>query len=131
MIGASREGQSDEFAVGRVALVLSILPWRRLVHYGRCLGLAAKRENHHEQFILLRGVCENVCVTRVGKVLSMRGTQATVKILDSGDVVEVSLAVSGAKKNSLLEIFADCAIGILTKREAEWKRSIRAQLLKS
>jgi hypothetical protein len=72
-----------------------------------------------------------MCVTRVGKVLSVKGTHAMVRILESGAVVDINLALVEAKKNAYLEIFADSAIGLLTKREAEWKTSLRSQLTRS
>lgn len=70
-----------------------------------------------------------MCVTRVGKVLSVQGTRATVKILDTGAVADVDVSMVIAKKNGYVEIFADTAIGSLTKKEAEYKSSLRKEAL--
>jgi len=70
-----------------------------------------------------------MCVTRVGKVLSVQGTHAMVRILETGAVADVNVSMVKARKNAYLEIFADSAVGSLTKREAEWKSKIRSELL--
>ena len=70
-----------------------------------------------------------MCVTRVGKVLSVQGTRAMVRILETGAVADINVSLVEAKKNAYLEIFADSAIGSLSKREAEWKSKIRSEFM--
>jgi hypothetical protein len=70
-----------------------------------------------------------MCVTRVGKVISVQGTRAIVRILDTGAIADINVSLVDAKKNAYLEIFADSAIGSLNKREAEWKSKIRSELM--
>jgi hypothetical protein len=65
----------------------------------------------------------------VGKVLSVHGTSAKVQILETGIVTDVNVTMVRARKNAYLEIFADSAIGSITKREAEWKSRIRSELM--
>jgi hypothetical protein len=69
-----------------------------------------------------------MCVTRVGRVLSIQGTNASVRYLDSGAVSEVDVSMVRAKKDSYIEIFAEQAIGRITKKEAEFKRDLRLEL---
>jgi len=65
----------------------------------------------------------------VARVLSMQDGRATVKYLDSGETVEVDTSMVNAKKGTYLEIFADTAIGCITRKEAEFKRSLRLEVL--
>ena len=69
-----------------------------------------------------------MCVTRVGMVLSIRGTSASVLYLDGGVVGEVDVSMVNAKKGSYVEVFAEQAIGRITKKEAEFKRDLRLEL---
>lgn len=70
-----------------------------------------------------------MCVTRVGKVLSVEGNRATVRVLETGGVTNVDVSMVSPKKNAYLEIFADAAIGSLTKKEAEYKCALRQEVL--
>ena len=65
----------------------------------------------------------------MGKVLSVQGTRAMVRILETDAVAEINVSMVETKKNAYLEIFADSAIGSLSKREAQWKSKIRSELL--
>jgi len=69
-----------------------------------------------------------MCVTKVGRVLSIQGTNASVVYLESGVVGEVDVSMVRAKKDSYVEIFAEQAIGRITKKEAEFKRDLRLEL---
>jgi hypothetical protein len=65
----------------------------------------------------------------VGKVLSVEGTRALVRIMETGSVADINVSMVQTKKNAYVEIFADSAIGSLTRREAEWKSRIRSELM--
>jgi prefoldin subunit 5 len=69
-----------------------------------------------------------MCVTRVAKVLLLDGAKARVCFLDSGAIGDIDVAMVDVKKNSYVEVFADRAIGRITKREAEFKRDLRLEL---
>jgi hydrogenase maturation factor len=69
-----------------------------------------------------------MCVTRVGQVLSIQGASASVRYLDSGAVADVDVSMVDAKKNCYVEIFAEQAIGRITKKEAEFKRDLRLEM---
>ena len=69
-----------------------------------------------------------MCITRVGRVLSIQGTAASVLYLDSGEVGEVDVSMVRARMGSYVEVFADQAIGRITKREAEFKRDLRLEM---
>lgn len=70
-----------------------------------------------------------MCVTRVGKVLAVKGNLATVRILETGGEADVDVSMVTPKKNAYLEIFADTAIGSLTKKEAEYKAALKREVL--
>jgi hypothetical protein len=69
-----------------------------------------------------------MCVTRVAKVLLLDGAKARVCFLDSSAIGDIDVAMVDVKKNSYVEVFADRAIGRITKREAEFKRDLRLEL---
>jgi len=69
-----------------------------------------------------------MCVTRVAKVLSLNGAKARVRFLDGDVVGEVDVSMVEAKKGSYLEVFAERAIGCITKKDAEFKRDLRLEL---
>jgi hypothetical protein len=69
-----------------------------------------------------------MCVTRAGQVLSLEGAKARVRFLDNDAVGEVDVSMIDAKKNSYVEVFAEKAIGRITKKEAEFKRDLRLEL---
>jgi hydrogenase maturation factor len=69
-----------------------------------------------------------MCVTRAARVISLDGAKARVRFLDSEVVHEVDISMVDAKKGSYVEVFADQAIGRITKREAEFKRDLRREL---
>ena len=69
-----------------------------------------------------------MCVTRAGRILSLEGAKARVRFLDNDAVSEVDVSMIDAKKNSYVEVFAEKAIGRITKKEAEFKRDLRLEL---
>lgn len=69
-----------------------------------------------------------MCVTRVARVLSVDGDTAKVKFLDTDAVGEVDVSMVRAAKNAYVEVFAEQAIGRLTKKEADFKLSLRLEL---
>jgi prefoldin subunit 5 len=72
-----------------------------------------------------------MCVTRVARVISTQGTNAKVLYLDSELAGEVDTTMVPVRKGSYVEIFADQAIGRITKKEAEFKRELRLQIEKA
>ena len=71
---------------------------------------------------------DRMCVTRAGRVLSLEAARVRVRFLDNGAVAGVDVSMIDAKKNSYVEVFADQAIGRITKKEAEFKRDLRLEL---
>jgi hypothetical protein len=69
-----------------------------------------------------------MCVTRVARVLSLKDTQATVMFLDNGAIGEVDASMVEARKNSYVEVFAERAIGRITKKQADFKLSLRLEM---
>jgi len=71
-----------------------------------------------------------LCLTRVGKVMDIAGTNARVRFLDTKEERSVDVTAVEAKRGSYVEVFATSAISRITKREAELKASLRVELLR-
>lgn len=69
-----------------------------------------------------------MCVTRVGKVLSISGNRALVKLLDEDVTRDIDISMVQIRKNSYVEIFADCALSRLTSKEALWRKRLWLEL---
>jgi len=69
-----------------------------------------------------------LCLTKAARVLSIGGPTARVRFLDSATVGEVDVSMVDAKKGSYVEVFADRAIRLISKKEAEYKRDLRLEL---
>ena len=61
-------------------------------------------------------------------MLSIRGAIASVLYLDSLAVGEVEVSMVHVNKGSYVEVFAEQAIGRITKKEAEFKRDLRLEM---
>ncbi len=69
-----------------------------------------------------------MCVTRVGRVLRLRGDRALVGFLDYDVTMDVDVSMVHAKKDAYVEVFGDRAIARLTKREAEARKKVWSEL---
>ena len=66
-----------------------------------------------------------MCVTRVGKILSITGSMAKVEFLDDKVTRDIDVSmIEGIKKNSFVEVFADSALTRLTPKEALWRKKL-------
>ena len=66
-----------------------------------------------------------MCVTRVGKILSITGSMAKVEFLDDKVTRDIDVSmIEGIKKNSFVEVFADSALTRLTAKEALWRKKL-------
>lgn len=64
-----------------------------------------------------------MCITRVGRVLSIKGGKATVRLLDENLTSDVDVSmIDGVKRDTYVEIFADKALNVLTRKEAELRK---------
>jgi hydrogenase maturation factor len=76
-----------------------------------------------------------VCVTRVGKVLSVSGKTAAVRFFDGRENSEVDVSVlRGAKSGSYVEVYGNLALSLLGSAEAKmrletWKEVRKAAML--
>ena len=66
-----------------------------------------------------------MCITRVGRVMSKKGSKATVRLLDRNttSVVDVSM-IGDVRRNTYVEIFADQALNVLSRKEAELRKKM-------
>jgi hydrogenase maturation factor len=73
-------------------------------------------------------VCK-MCITRVGKVIAVSGSRATIRLLDQELTCDVDVSmIPDIQKNRYLEVFADTALRVLTPKEASWRRRLWAEL---
>jgi len=77
----------------------------------------------------------NVCVTRVGKVISIAGGTAAVRFFDGRENSEVDVSVLKEVENgSFVEVYGNLALSVLGKAEAKkrlqaWKEVREAAML--
>ena len=71
-----------------------------------------------------------MCLTRVGRIISIEGPKARIRYLDGVGEHEIDVSTIEAKKGGYVEIFALSAIGMLTKREADLKSRLRKEMLR-
>lgn len=69
-----------------------------------------------------------MCVTRAAKVLSLQGDTAKVRFLDSNAEGEIDVSFVVPRTNSYVEVFADHAIGLMSRSEAESKKKLLLEL---
>jgi hydrogenase maturation factor len=65
-----------------------------------------------------------MCITRVGRVLEVRGNRALVQLVGEDVTKDIDISMVRAPKNSYVEIFADCALGRLTSNEARSRKKL-------
>jgi hydrogenase maturation factor len=76
-----------------------------------------------------------MCITRVGKVLSVSQDRAEVKFFDGRDSSDVDTSlVPGVKKGSFVEVFGSLALSVLSvsearRRKALWKEVMTAAMM--
>ncbi len=67
-----------------------------------------------------------MCISRVGRVLSIREGKARVRLLGDNRIVDsIDVSMINAKAGSFVEVFANIALSIVSakdakKREASW-----------
>jgi hypothetical protein len=70
-----------------------------------------------------------MCITRVGKVIAVSGSRATVRLLDQDMTLDVDASmIQDLQKNLYLEVFTDIALRVLTPKEANWRRKLWVEL---
>ena len=66
-----------------------------------------------------------MCIARVGKVLSVADSSATIRFLDGRVTDGVDISVVGAQEGAYVEVMGNFALSVLTKeqlreRKAAW-----------
>ena len=67
-----------------------------------------------------------MCITRVAKVLSVKGNRAVVSYPGRERLAEIDVSMVHVRKNSYVETFADTALKTVNIKEAKerWKLSV-------
>ncbi len=83
-------------------------------------------------FSLLLAVNDSMCITRVGKVLSLDKSKATVKLLGDNKIVDnIDVSMVEAGLNSFVEVYANLALGVLTTKEANRRKRAWVEVMRS
>lgn len=70
-----------------------------------------------------------MCITRVGRVLAKSGNRATIRFLDDNAELDVDVSMlDKVDNNSYVEVFAYCALGVLTRKEAMYRKKLWVEL---
>jgi hydrogenase maturation factor len=69
-----------------------------------------------------------MCLTRVGRIVNIEGSRAEISYLDNREKTEVDVSMVDARKGSYVEIFANVAIGRITKKEADHRQALQLEL---
>lgn len=73
-----------------------------------------------------------MCITRVGKVLSLHNSKAIVKLLGDDRIIDlVDVSMINAKRNSYVEVYANLAISTLTSREADQRKRAWLEVMRT
>jgi hydrogenase maturation factor len=69
-----------------------------------------------------------MCLTRVAKIVNVEGGRAKISYLDTRETSDVDVSMVDARKGSYVEIFANVAIGRITKKDADQRRALQREL---
>lgn len=69
-----------------------------------------------------------MCITRVGKVVSIKGNRALVLLFGQDSPHDIDVSMVKIKKNSYVEVFADAALKKLTNKEALRRKELWTEL---
>jgi hydrogenase maturation factor len=73
-----------------------------------------------------------MCITRVGKVLAVRGGRADVEFFDGKDVGDVDVSVVGSPaKGAFVEVFGDLALSVISSAEAKRRKAVWDEVRKA
>jgi hydrogenase maturation factor len=69
-----------------------------------------------------------MCLTRVARIVNVEGGRAKISYLDNRETSEVDVSMVDARRGSYVEIFANVAIGRITKKDADQRRALQLEL---
>ena len=64
-----------------------------------------------------------MCVTRVGRVLSVSDGRASVEFFDGRSAAGVDTSMVGAKPGAFVEVFGNLALSVITASDARRRKS--------
>lgn len=70
----------------------------------------------------------SVCITRVGRIIRLQDKRALVEFFDYDVTMDVDVSMVEAAKDAYVEVFGDCAIARLSKRDAEARKRTWSEL---
>ena len=73
-----------------------------------------------------------MCITKVGKVISVRKGRAEVEFLGAGGLGDVDVSVIGGVANgTFVEVFGDLALSVLSAAEAKRRKAVWDEVRKA
>jgi hydrogenase maturation factor len=69
-----------------------------------------------------------MCLTRVARIVNVESGRAKISYLDNRETSEVDVSMVNARKGSYVEVFANVAIGHITKKDADQRRALQREL---
>ncbi len=69
-----------------------------------------------------------MCLTRVARVVNVDGGRAKISYLDDRETSEVDVSMIDARKGAYVEVYANVAIGRITKKVADQRRALQLEL---
>lgn len=73
-----------------------------------------------------------MCITRVGKIVSLDKSKAIVKLLGENRTVEdIDVSMVDARVNSFVEVYANLALKVLGSKEASERKRAWEEVMKA
>jgi len=73
-----------------------------------------------------------MCITKVGKVLSLKEGRAEVEFFGDNDLGDVDVSVvRGVSKGAFVEVFGDLALSVLSPAEARRRKAVWEEVRKA
>lgn len=73
-----------------------------------------------------------MCITKVGKVLSVSNGRAEVEYFGANDLGDVDVSVvRGVAKGAFVEVFGDLALSVLSAAEAKRRKEVWEEVTKA
>jgi hydrogenase maturation factor len=72
---------------------------------------------------------KKLCITRLGRVLALKGNRATVEFLDTELIKDIDISmVKSVARNSFVEVFGDVALSLISPRQAKSRQKLALEI---
>jgi hydrogenase maturation factor len=77
---------------------------------------------------VLRGRWNSMCITRVGRAVSVSNGRARVEFFDGRALDDIDVSVVNAEKGEFVEVFGNLALSVLSASEARTRKKAWAEV---